>query len=118
MSIVGAAVMFGTWLVPGSGFPLLAMMLLNGLVTCMLGPILQALPVMLPKIGTRFAGSAGGVIAEVSLLLSFLLPIAVSLVAGQDYGLNFAILSLCFALTMVPILLMPKLSCIGHRGAS
>lgn len=84
----------------------------------MLGPILQALPVMLPKIETRFAGSAGGVIAEVSLLLSFLLPIAVSLVAGQDYGLNFAILSLCFALTMVPILLMPKLSCIGHRGAS
>lgn len=110
MSIVGTIVMFTTWLVPDNGLILLAMLLLNGLVTCMLGPVLQALPVVLPKIGTRFAGSAGGVIAEVSLLLSFMLPIVVSLIAGQDYGLNFAILSLCFALTLVPIVLMPRFS--------
>ena len=113
MSLVGAFVMFLTWAIPGSIVVLLVMMLLNGFTTSMLGPILQSLPVLLPGIGTRYAGSAGGIIAEMSLLLSFLLPIGVSFVAGQDYSVTFAIFSLCYVCTLVPILFMPKFSQTG-----
>ena len=109
MGAMGAFVMLATWVVPGSGAAFLAVLLLNGFSTSLLGPVLQALPVVLPEIGPRYAGSAGGIIAEVSLLLSFCLPIVVSAIAGADYGLNFAIFSCVYALALAPVVLLPKL---------
>lgn len=107
MGVLGAVVMFANWFVPGADAAFLAVLLLNGFVTSLLGPILQALPILLPGIGARFAGSAGGIIAETSLLLSFFLPIAVSALAGADYSLNFALFSGCFACALVPMAFLP-----------
>ena len=109
MGVVGTLVMLATWMMPGNGVSLLAVLLLNGFTTSLLGPVIQALPVVLPEIGPRYAGSAGGIIAEVSLLLSFCLPIVVSAIAGADYGLNFAIFSCVYALALAPVVLLPKL---------
>lgn len=114
MGAMGAFVMLATWVVPGSGAAFLAVLLLNGFSTSLLGPVLQALPVVLPEVGPRYAGSAGGIIAEMSLLLSFCLPIVVSAIAGADYGLNFAIFSGVYAFAIVPVALLPKLP---NKGA-
>ncbi len=120
LGIVGAAgalVMAVTWFVPGHGAGLLALLLLNGFSTSMMGPILQAFPVMLPGIGTRFAGSAGGIIAEVSLLMSFALPVAVSAVAGTDYLVSFVMFGACYALALIPLCALPPLRFgKGHEG--
>lgn len=110
MGVVGTLVMLATWMMPGNGVSLLAVLLLNGFTTSLLGPVIQALPVILPKIGPRYAGSAGGIIAEVSLLLSFALPIAVSTIAGADYGLNFTIFSCIYGSALVFVILLPKFS--------
>ena len=120
LGIVGAAgalVMAVTWFVSGHGAGLLALLLLNGFSTSMMGPILQAFPVMLPGIGTRFAGSAGGIIAEVSLLMSFALPVAVSAVAGTDYLVSFVMFGACYALALIPLCALPPLRFgKGHEG--
>lgn len=108
MAVVGAVVMAATWLLPSTG--LLPLLLLNGFATSLLGPVLQALPITLPGVGPRYAGSAGGIIAEVSLLLSFALPIAASLMAGFDYALNLTLLSGIYALALVPLAMLPRLS--------
>ncbi|MEI3377014.1 MAG: MFS transporter [Coriobacteriales bacterium] len=108
--IVGTFVMALTWMVPDSGMALLAMMLLNGFTTNLLGPILQSLPIVLPDIGSRFAGSAGGIIGEVSLMFSFALPIVISAISGFDYTMNLTLLSLCYGLSLVPIAFLPRLN--------
>lgn len=106
--IFGAIVMMLTWAAPGTGAALLAMLLLNGFTTSLMGPILQSLPIVLPSIGSRFAGSAGGIIGEVSLLLSFSLPIAISAAVGPDYSWNLALLSLCYGASLIPVAMLPR----------
>ena len=45
---------------------------------------------------------------SVSLAISYALPLAVSGVAGADYSLNLILESLCFAVAVVPIVLLSK----------
>ena len=85
-----------------------AMLLVNGALGSAAGPVLEALPGAFPEIGHKYAGSAGGVVGSVSLAISYGMPLAVSGIAGADYSLNLILESLCFALAVVPIVLLSK----------
>lgn len=79
-----------------------------GMATSMMGPIVQALPVSFAEIGTRYAGSAGGIMAEVSLLGSYALPIGIAAISGCDYDKQMMLIALLYGLSVLPILVIPE----------
>lgn len=107
-TLIGAIVMYFTWYTP-VGFFLWAMLILNGIFTAVQGPIMQAMPIMFPEIGEKYAGSAGGIVGTGSLLISYVIPILVSIVAGDNYALNLGIESAVFGLGIICALLLPEL---------
>lgn len=112
-TVLGAVFMFATWYCPSASWILWAVLVANGFFTAINGPIMQAMPILLPEIGEKYAGSAGGIVGTVSLLLSYFMPILISAIAGDSYAINFALESLCFVLGVVPIVLLPEL---GPKG--
>lgn len=109
VNLIAAVAMFYTWYA-AEGAVLWTVLFLNGFLTSMTGPILQSVPVMLKGIGSRYAGSAGGVIGTVSLLMSYVLPVGISYIAGADYALNMGIESFSFCLSVIPVALLPRLN--------
>lgn len=105
--LVGAAIIFVSWL-PDPSAGLWVLLALNGFATAMMGPVMQAMPVSLPEIGSRYAGSAGGIIAELSLLASYVLPIAIAFLSKGCYGVEMALIAVCYALAAIPVLFLPK----------
>lgn len=82
--------MFVTWYTP-VGFLLWTILVINGFFTAINGPIMQSMPVLLPEIGDKYAGSAGGIVGTISLLMSYFLPIGISAIAGADYTMNMGL---------------------------
>lgn len=107
--LAGALIMATSWFVPAEE-TLWPLLMLNGFVTAMMGPVMQAMPVMLPEIGSRYAGSAGGVIAEASLLSCYVLPIIIASLAGENYDVEMALITLCYVLAALPVAFLPKAS--------
>ena len=107
-TLIGAVSMFVTWYTP-VGFLLWAILVINGFFTAINGPIMQSMPVLLPEIGDTYAGSAGGIVGTISLLMSYFLPIGISAVAGADYTMKMGLESLCFLLSVVPVFFLPEL---------
>ncbi len=107
-TLVGAVSMYFTWYTP-VGFGLWAILVINGFFTAINGPIMQSMPILLPEIGDTYAGSAGGIVGTVSLLMSYFIPIIISSVAGADYTMNMGLESLCFLLSVVPVFFLPEL---------
>lgn len=103
----GAAIMYASW-VPTSSAALWPLLMLNGLVTAMMGPVMQAMPVSLPEIGSRHAGSAGGIIAELSLLACYALPIAIAYLSAGNYTTEMTLISVCYALAAVPVFFLAR----------
>lgn len=107
-TLIGAISMFVTWYTP-VGFLLWTILVINGFFTAINGPIMQSMPVLLPEIGDKYAGSAGGIVGTISLLMSYFLPIGISAIAGADYTMNMGLESLCFLLSVVPVFFLPEL---------
>ena len=105
--LAGAAIMFASWL-PNPSAGLWVLLALNGFVTAMMGPVMQAMPVSLPEIGSRYAGSAGGIIAELSLLACYALPIAIASLSKGCYDVEMGLIAVCYALAAIPVLFLPK----------
>lgn len=103
----GAAIMYASW-VPTSSAALWPLLMFNGLVTAMMGPVMQAMPVSLPEIGSRHAGSAGGIIAELSLLACYALPIAIAYLSAGNYTTEMTLISVCYALAAVPVFFLAR----------
>ena len=85
-----------------------ALLAVCGIVTSMMGPVVQALPVSFAEIGTRYAGSAGGIMAEVSLLGSCMLPIGIAAISGSDYDKQMMLIALLYGLSVLPVLIIPE----------
>lgn len=105
---IGATVMFVSWYFTGVSLGWLALAA-NGFATSMVGPVLQSMPILLPEIRSRYAGTAGGIMATVSLFMAFVLPTVISGIAGSNYALNMGLESLCLLLSIVPVLFLPEL---------
>lgn len=106
-TVIGGVIMIVNWFVP-MGLGMWVMLVLNGFFSALSGPIIQAMTPAIKEIGTKYAGSAGGVIGTVGLLLSYFLPLIVGKVAGDNWGLNLTIESVLFLLSFVPLALLPE----------
>lgn len=106
VTLVSAILMAITWFVP-VGLPLVISLVAGGLFGSMTGPIMQAMPIQFPEIGPKYAGSAGGLIGTVTLLLAYVVPILISLIAGRSYIFTFFIQGIVIALTAIFIAILP-----------
>ena len=120
MMVIGTLLMVYFWagvIMSGSipSLPLLmVVMVCSGALGAINGPIVQAMPYALPEIRGKYAGSAGGLISTVGLLLSYFVPVLVSSVAVGSYVLNLGLESAVFLISALFILLIPEL---GPKGA-
>ncbi|MEH7108519.1 MFS transporter [Bacillus sp. JJ1764] len=111
-TIIGAAIMFYNWYSP-AGIVMWIVLILNGFFTAVQGPTTQALPFLLPEIGDKYAGSAGGILGTVSLLMSYFIPIVISSIVKDNYALNLGIESVIFLLAVICYFFIPEL---GRKG--
>ena len=70
-----------------------------GFLTSGLGPLVMAIPLQLPEIGPRYAGTAGGFVSTVQLVGNTLLPTyVITAIAGNN---NYGGMFLCFGSLML-----------------
>lgn len=107
-TLIGAIVMFYTYYFP-IGLMMWIVLILNGFFTAVQGPIIQAMPLLLPEIGNKYAGSAGGIIGTVSMVITYIISIALSSIAKDNYALNLRLECGAFISAIICILLLPEL---------
>ncbi len=105
-TLIGGGLMALTWYIP-LGLPLTIALILGGLFGAMTGPIMNSMPIQFPEVGPKYAGSAGGLVSTVSLLLSSCLPTVIGLIAGRNYEMTFIIQGIFFAITAIIIGILP-----------
>lgn len=102
LGIAGAISLYCAWIVP-VGVLTWVLLMIAGVLTGGVLPILLSFPMRLPEIGQVYAGSAGGIISTVQLLGAFFLPtFVIGTIAGNNYNLMFILGSL-FVFLAVPI---------------
>jgi NNP family nitrate/nitrite transporter-like MFS transporter len=109
ISAVGVAF---AWRIPV--LPLkIAVLAALGFVTLGCTPLLTSLPLTLPEIGPKYAGTAGGFMATLMLAANVVIPSYVTMpLAGNDYG-KFFMFEGCIMLLFV--LLTPLLPIKGRK---
>ena len=106
-TIVGAAIMIVNWFVP-LGPAMWTVLVLNGFFSALSGPVIEAMIPMLPGIGTKYAGSAGGLNTTIGVLISYFLPIGIAACCGENWMLNLVVCGVLFACSLIPILFLPE----------
>jgi MFS transporter, NNP family, nitrate/nitrite transporter len=114
VTFLGGLLIAMTWYIP-IGMPLTIALILGGLFGAITGPIMQSLPITFPEIGPKYAGSAGGLVGTVSLLLSYCIPVIVSAIAGRNYALTFMIQGLVFVITIIFMAILPDANAARRR---
>jgi len=109
LMVASLAVHFGpmTWVCVAVGA-----FVANGLL-----PLTIPFPVMLAEIGTRYGGSAGGIVSLLQMAGGFFIPtFAIALVTGTDQSRAFAALFLLYVISAAFVLLLPERG--FHHGAA
>ncbi|MDF7668771.1 MFS transporter [Lactobacillus sp. ESL0703] len=104
--IVAGISIFATWFTPAGGL-MMANLVIGGLFGAANGPLMQGMVAEFPEIGPKYAGSAGGLVGTMQLLLSYVLTVVISAIAGQNYLVTFAIQAILTASTMILIMILP-----------
>lgn len=108
--IVSASLIGGALMVAGELFsddPSVALMVAIGVATAVAGPAVQALPYLLPQVGPRLTGSAGGIVSTVSLGLMFSIPVLLSVMFGDDFGTLMVACAGAFAFSSLFVFALP-----------
>lgn len=72
-------------------------------------PLIMSAPALLPSVGPRNVGAAGGLIGTLQMAGAFVLPtLVIAPIAGTNYTLMFGLAALCCGLIAVAILLVPE----------
>lgn len=88
---------------------LYGLILLTGMALGAAMPIFFSAPILLDGIGTKYAGSAAGVIATLQMLGAIVIPTYIlAPVAGENYRLMFTMTSACMAIMFVFGLFIPE----------
>lgn len=83
--------------------------LLAGTLLGMAMPIFFSAPVLLDRIGTKYAGSAAGVIATLQLLGAVVIPTYIlTPIAGNNYGLLFSLAACCMLIMAALGFMIPE----------
>ncbi|MDR2378964.1 MAG: MFS transporter [Bifidobacteriaceae bacterium] len=106
--VFGMAAMGLAWLTaPGWGGVVL--LGLAGALVGALTPFVMAAPALLPDIGPRLAGSAGGLLATTQTAGAFVLPTFVIVpIAGANYTLLLGLAALCAGLVALTMAFVPE----------
>lgn len=108
-SLLSAAAAFWSWQLP-LGTPIVMALILSGFMQSAISPTILSLPVLLPEVGPIYAGSAGGIIATLTVLGAVLIPtFVITPLAGSNVTVLYGLASICFALIIIPLLFLPEL---------
>jgi len=109
VSLLGAAAAFWSWQLPVGPAIVISLVVAGFLLSAIL-PLMLSMPMLLPEIGSVYAGSAGGIISTLQVLGAVLVPTSIiTPLAGLNGNLLFGLAAICFALIIVPALFMPEL---------
>ncbi len=107
--LLAAAASFWSWQMP-VGTAIVVGLILAGILQNAVTPLFLSLPMLLPEIGPVYAGSAGGIICTLQVLGAVLVPtFIITPLAGTNPTILFGLASLCFGLTVLPVLFLPEL---------
>jgi NNP family nitrate/nitrite transporter-like MFS transporter len=110
--IIGALGAAFAWRAP-RGFIMIVMLFITGFVTTGLSPLLMSIPVKLKEIGTKYAGTAGGVAGTIQLAGSVVVPTYIlKPIAGDNNIVLFYLFAASLTLFAAVSLLLP----LGGRG--
>ena len=88
---------------------LYALTLFTGTVLGAAMPIFFSAPILLEGIGTKYAGSAAGVISTLQLLGAVLIPTYIlTPIAGDNYSMLFTLAAACMAVMFFVGFLIPE----------
>lgn len=105
--ILGALGAAFAWRAP-RGIIMVAMLFITGFVTTGLSPLLMSIPVKLKEIGTKYAGTAGGVVGTIQLAGSVIVPTYVlKPIAGDNNTVLFYLFAASVTLFAVASLFLP-----------
>lgn len=104
---LGGIALIATWFVPMGG-TMWAMLVLTGFLSALSGPIVDSMLPSLPGVGVKYAGSAGGVYATLTVLFSYFLPQVISGIFGDNWMLNLGIEGVLFIASLLFIALIPE----------
>ncbi len=114
MALIGAIGGAFAWLAP-VGLLLYGALFTTGVAIGSLMPILVSIPIQLPEIGPKYAGTAGGVVSTLQLLGAVTIPTYVAApIAGDNFHLFFIIGGLSAFLTFLLSLALPE---VGRKAA-
>ncbi len=109
ISLLGAAGAFWAWQLP-VGLPIIIGLILAGFLMSAILPLMLSLPMLLPEIGRMYAGSAGGIITTLQVLGGIAIPsFVITRLTSPDSAAFFSLTAVCYALIIVPALLLPEL---------
>ena len=107
LSLVGTVGSCFAWLAP-IGPALIACWLVTGFSISGMMPLLMGMPVQLPEIGPRFAGTAGGFTSTLQLLGAVVLPTYVFVpIANGNFQMLFFFAGACMLLVALLSVLLP-----------
>ncbi|WEV38540.1 MFS transporter [Lactobacillus sp. ESL0680] len=104
--ILSGIMIFMNTQLPGS-LIMMANLAIGGLFGSMTGPVLKGMTIQLPEIGQKYAGSAGGIGGTVSMLLSYVVPVSISAIAGHNPVMTIGLQALLHVSAVIFILLLP-----------
>ncbi|MFV0528436.1 MAG: MFS transporter [Lachnospiraceae bacterium] len=109
MSVLGAVFTVACWYAP-QGLPLIICLLLVGISMGSVMPLLAAVPIQLPQIGAKYAGTAGGITGTLQLLGAVGVPTYILVpIADGNRAVLFILAGACMLLAGVCSALLPNL---------
>lgn len=116
VALAGALAGYLAWIAP-DGIAIWILLALFGFLAGISSPLLMAFPMLLPEIGPVYAGSAGGIIGTLQVVGAVGIPsFIIAPIAGENYGLMFALGSLSLALLAIVALFLPELGSKAQGG--
>jgi cyanate permease len=120
VGVLGAAAIFWSWQLPIGAAIVIALMVAGFLQNAIL-PLFLSMPMLLPEIGPRYAGSAGGIISTLQVIGAVALPtFVITPLAGSSANILFGLAAVCLALISIPVLFLPELGsrALAARGSN
>jgi NNP family nitrate/nitrite transporter-like MFS transporter len=108
LALVAAITSAFAWRAP-AGVMLIACLSIVGLAIGGLLPIFMALPIRIKEVGSKYAGTAGGIISTLQLLGAVVIPTYILVpIAGDNYTRLFIYAGISVALVCLLCCLLPK----------
>jgi nitrate/nitrite transporter NarK len=109
VGLLGAAGTYWSWQLP-IGPAIIIALIAAGFLQSALTPMFLSLPMLLPEIGPRYAGSAGGIITTLQVTGAVVVPtFFITPLAGANAGVLYGLAAVCLAVISIPTLFLPEL---------